>query len=202
MLDRKPSPIIVILVSLILALSFLTLLMLVPGCALRNSDTMTVEQRLSPYQYLIKDTLFRGKEVYIYIGEDYFKLENQKRLDFAGDLSWAYYPKKVIVIDSNTNNVVMTVSEERHIRLIWQQESSLQLAQATDKPETPGPQNPPQFKDILEKGGVGDKPPVDPNSPGISSPSPGIGGGDIGGIQSPGDTGSNGKKDEKVKEIQ
>ena len=199
MLGRRSST---ILGSFVLALSFLVFI--VPGCTYHR--TATIEKRLAPYQYLIKDTLFRGNEIYIYVGEDYFKLENQKRLDFAGDLSWSYYPKKVFVIDERTNYVVMTISEERHIQLIWQQESSLLLAQAgTNKPETPGPQNPSQVKDILEKGGVGDKPPAGSNSPGLDNPSsPGIGGDNVGGIQSPGDTSTTKpeKKDEKVKEIQ
>jgi hypothetical protein len=195
-----PSYFEIFLLSIVIVMGLMVSFL--PGCAAKNPNAMTVEERLEPYRYIIKDTLFRYDGVYISVGNDYYKLDNQQRIDFGQDLSWAYYPKKVSVRDEKTNRLLMTISEERYIQLIWQEN----LVQADkDKDKTPGPQYPSQVKDILEKGGVGDKPPASSDTPGLATPSnPGIGGNDIGGIQSPGDTSTTEpeKKDEKVKEIQ
>jgi len=190
-----------LLLSIVLVLAFVVFFL--PGCAHKSPDTMTIEERLEPYRYLIRDTLLRDERVDVFVGEQYHNLNNQQRLNFAQDLSWAYYPREVIVRDVSTNRLLMSVSEDRHIQLIWQ-ESSLLLAQVdTNKPDTPGPQYPPQVKDILEKGGVGP----------VQEPGAGVGDADSVGVQAPnlGDTQTpekdKPKKDkptgvDKVKEIQ
>lgn len=121
MLHKKEQPFIdVVLLAFVLVLGLLVSLM--PGCTVKQPNTMTIDERLEPYRYFIKDTLYRGEGVEVFVGEGYYKLDNQQRIDFAQNLSWSYYPTKVVVKDVRTNYVLMSVSEDRHIQLIWQQE--------------------------------------------------------------------------------
>ena len=118
--DQKTSYLGMILCAVVLVLGLLVAFM--QGCTVKQPNTMTIDERLEPYRYFIKDTLYRGEGVEVFVGEGYYKLDNQQRIDFAQNLSWSYYPTKVVVKDVRTNYVLMSVSEDRHIQLIWQQE--------------------------------------------------------------------------------
>jgi hypothetical protein len=121
MLHRKNIPFIDIVI-----LAFVVVLALVvgflPGCAIKQPSTMTVDERLEPYRYLIRDTLLRSNEVGVFVDNNYYDLDNEQRINFAQNLSWSYYPRVVVVKDVKTNYLLMTISEDRHIQLIWQQE--------------------------------------------------------------------------------
>ena len=118
--EQRPSSLGLILCAVVLVLGLL--IAFLPGCTIKQPNTMTIDERLEPYRYFIKDTLYRGEGVEVFVGEGYYKLDNQQRIDFAQNLSWSYYPTKVVVKDVRTNYRLMSISEDRYIQLIWQQE--------------------------------------------------------------------------------
>jgi len=118
--ENKTSYISLVLCAIAMVLGFLILF--TSGCATKQPNTMTIDERLEPYRYFIKDTLLRSDEVGVFVGDKYYNLNNQQKMDFAQNLSWSYYPREIVVRDVNNNYILMTVSEDRHIQLIWQQE--------------------------------------------------------------------------------
>ena len=121
MLHNNDIPFIdIVLLAIVLVLALSVSFM--PGCAYKQPNAMTIDERLEPYRYLIKDTLFREDKVEVFVGEKYYNLNNEQRLNFAQNLSWAYYPREVIVKDVSNNFLLMSVSEDRHIKLIYQQD--------------------------------------------------------------------------------
>jgi len=117
--ENKTSYTSLVLCAIAMVLGFLILF--IPGCATKQPNTMTIDERLEPYRYFIKDTLLRSDEVDIFVGDKYYNLNNQQKMDFAQNLSWSYYPREIVVRDVNNNYILMTVSENRHIQLIWQE---------------------------------------------------------------------------------
>ena len=111
---RKHTYIVVLVLGLLVA--FLS------GCAANQPNTMTIDERLEPYRYLIRDTFLKSDEANVFVGDGYYNFNNQQKMDFAQNLSWSYYPREIVVRDVNNNYILMTVSEDRNIQLIWQQE--------------------------------------------------------------------------------
>jgi hypothetical protein len=118
--ENKTSYISLVLCAIAMVLGFLILF--TSGCATKQPSTMTIDERLEPYRYLIRDTLLRGDEADVFVGDGYYNFNSQQRMDFAQNLSWSYYPRKIVVRDVNNNYILMTVSEDRRIQLIWQQD--------------------------------------------------------------------------------
>jgi len=120
--ENKTSYISLVLGTFVMVLGLGFLIFFMPGCATKQPNTMTIDERLEPYRYLIRDTFLRGDEADVFVGDGYYNFNNQQKMDFAQNLSWSYYPREIVVRDVNNNHILMTVSEDRHIQLIWQQE--------------------------------------------------------------------------------
>lgn len=118
--ENKTSYISLVLCAFAMVLGFLIFFM--PGCATKQPNAMTIDERLEPYRYLIRDTLLRDDEASVFVGDKYYNLNNRQKMDFAQNLSWSYYPREIVIKDVNNNRLLMTVSEDRHIQLIWQPE--------------------------------------------------------------------------------
>jgi len=110
---RRHTYIVVLILVLLVAFS--------SGCTYKQPNTMTIDERLEPYRYFIKDTLLRSDEVGIFVSDGYYNLNEAQRMNFAQNLSWSYYPREIVVRDVRTNYLLMSVNEDRHIRLIWEQ---------------------------------------------------------------------------------
>ena len=110
---RRHTYIVVLILVLLVAFS--------SGCTYKQPNTMTIDERLEPYRYFIKDTLLRSDEVGIFVSDGYYNLNEAQRMNFAQNLSWSYYPREIVVRDVRTNYLLMSVNEDRHIKLIWEQ---------------------------------------------------------------------------------